>query len=235
MTASEILDQLKVLGNEGTKNILKKHGAKEPFFGVKIGDLKPIQKKIKKDHALALELYETGNSDAMYLAGLIADEKQITKAQLNDWIGKAYWYMLSEYIVAQLTSESQFGWELGLEWIESDDEMIAAAGWSTLANLASIKNNDELDVEKYEELLEQVGDTIHDAKNRVRYAMNGFVISTGSYIDSLTEKSKEIASKIGKVHVDVGGTACKVPLATDYIQKIIDKDRIGKKRKVARC
>ena len=84
----------------------------------------------------------------MYLAGLIADEKQITKAQLNDWIGKAYWYMLSEYIVAQLTSESQFGWELGLEWIESDDEMIAAAGWSTLANLASIKNNDEFGYQK---------------------------------------------------------------------------------------
>jgi len=51
----------------------------------------------------------------------------------------------------------------------------------------------------------------------------------------LTEKSKEVAKKIGKVSVDVGGTACKVPLAIDYIDKIIAKGRIGIKRKTARC
>ena len=65
--------------------------------------------------------------------------------------------------------------------------------------------------------------------------MNGFVIAIGSYIKALTEKSKKVAQTIGNVSVDMGGTACKVPLATDYIQKIIDKDRIGKKRKTARC
>ena len=54
------------------------HGAKEPFFGVKVGDLKKILKKTKKNHELSLELYKTGNSDAMYLAGLMADEKKIT-------------------------------------------------------------------------------------------------------------------------------------------------------------
>ena len=29
----------------------------------------------------------------------------------------------------------------------------------------------------------------------------------------------------------MGGTSCKVPLATDYIKKVEDKGRIGKKRK----
>ena len=65
--------------------------------------------------------------------------------------------------------------------------------------------------------------------------MNGFVIAVGTYIKELTEKSKEVANKIGKVKVDVGGTACKVPLAIDYINKVIDKGRLGKKRKSARC
>lgn len=44
-----------------------------------------------------------------------------------------------------------------------------------------------------------------------------------------------IGEKIGKVHVDMGGTACKVPLATEYIQKVIARGNLGKKRKVARC
>ena len=72
MTAAEIVAELKKLGNESYKKVLIKHGAKEPFYGVKIEDLKKIQKRIKKDYQLALDLYDTGISDAMYLAGLIA-------------------------------------------------------------------------------------------------------------------------------------------------------------------
>ena len=79
MTTDEILDLLKKYGDERTKNTHMNHGAKEPLFGVKISELKKILKQTKKNHKLSLELYATGNSDAMYLAGLMADEKQISK------------------------------------------------------------------------------------------------------------------------------------------------------------
>lgn len=235
MTTTEILEELKAYGNEGTKKVLKTHGAKEPFFGVKVGDLKKILKKTKKNHALSLELYQTGNSDAMYLAGLMADEKQITKAQLQEWVEGAYWYYLSEYTVAWITAESPYGYELGLEWIESDQETIATAGWSTLSNVISITPDEELDLEQFSQLLDRVAQSIHQAPNRVRYTMNGFVIAVGSYSTVLSPKAQEIAQQIGKVQVEMGGTACKVPLATTYIQKVMDKDRVGKKRKKARC
>jgi len=174
MTLIEVMAQLEAMGNEQTKKIFTNHGAKEPFFGVKVGDLKKIVKKVKKDHELSLALYDTGNSDAMYLAGLIADEKNISKAQLQNWVEKAYWYMISEYTVAQTTAESPFGHELGMEWIESDEERIASAGWATLANLVSIKNNDELNFEELDTLLDCISKTIIYAPNRVRYTMNGF-------------------------------------------------------------
>ena len=77
MTVEEIMAGLKSQGSEGIKKVLLKHGVKEPFFGVKVEYLKIIQKKIKKDYRLAKELYATGNADAMYLAGLIADDKQM--------------------------------------------------------------------------------------------------------------------------------------------------------------
>ncbi|MBD0400378.1 DNA alkylation repair protein [Flammeovirga sp. EKP202] len=235
MTKNEVMDVLYQLGNEGTKSIYLKHGAKEPFFGVKVGDLKTIQKKVKKDHDLALELYATGNSDAMYLAGLIADNKTITKETLQEWVKQANWYMLSEYTVAWIASESKFGWELGLEWINDSAEGVQSAGWSTLSNYIAITADDQIDIKKVEELLDQVNADIHESLNRVRYTKNGFVISVGSYIPSLTEKAMEVAKNIGKVSVNVGDTSCKVPLASDYIQKIIEKDRVGKKKKKARC
>jgi 3-methyladenine DNA glycosylase AlkD len=235
MRTKEILKELQEFGDQQTKSTLMKHGAKEPIFGVKVQDLKKILKKTKKNHELSLELYATGNSDAMYLAGLMADEKQITKEQLEDWVDKAYWSYLSEYVVPWVAAETEYGLELGLKWIKSDIETVASAGWGTLAYYAAVNDDERLDTQVYIKLLETVKKEIHAAQNRVRYTMNGFVIAVGTYVEALTEKSKEVAKEIGKVSVDVGGTACKVPLANEYIDKAIDKGRIGKKRKTARC
>jgi len=235
MNVNEIMKELEEFGKPQTKKVLMNHGAKEPFFGVKVQDLKKIVKKVKKNHELSLALYETGNSDAMYLAGLIADEKQITKAQLQTWVDQAYWYMISEYTVPWVAAESSFGMELALEWIESEEERIASAGWATLSSIAAVKDDSELDLEQYSQLLDRVEKQVHAAGNRVSYTMNGFVIATGSYLKDLTKKAMQIAEKIGKVKVEMGGTACKVPLAKDYINKMILKERIGLKRKTARC
>lgn len=235
MTAVEILKELESFGDAQTKKTLMNHGAKEPFFGVKVGDMKKILKKVKKNHELSLELYATGNSDAMYLAALMADENQITEAQLDEWADQAYWYYLSEYAVAWVAGDTSFGFNLGLKWIESDQERIAAAGWSTLASFAGVNPDENLDIAAYRKLLKRVEKDIHDSQNRVRYVMNGFVIAIGQYIQDLTGDAQAVAEKIGKVHVDVGGTACKVPLSTQYIQKVIDRGAVGKKRKTARC
>lgn len=235
MTANDILKELEQYGSEQTKKTLLKHGAKEPFYGVKVADLKKILKKTKKNHKLSLELFATGNSDAMYLAGLMADEKKITKEQLNDWADKAYWYYLSEFAVAWVAAETDFGFELGLEWIESDQERIASAGWATLANYAGVNEDDTLDISAYSTLLDKVEMNIHQAQNRVRYTMNGFVIAVGAMIGELTAKSMKVAGKIGKVDVQMGGTSCKVPLAAEYINKTIDRRGVGKRKKSARC
>jgi len=235
MTVKDIMAELKSYGHEGTKKTLAKHGAKEPFFGVKVQDLKKILKKTKKNHELSLALYETGNSDAMYLAGLMADETQISKKHLQQWVNQAYWSYLSEYTVPWLASETPHGLGLAQKWLKSKKENVASSGWATLSNYISITPNEELDTKTYSDLLDHVEKNIHIAQNRVKYTMNGFVIAVGTYIPSLTKKAQTVAKKIGKVSVDMNGSACKVPLATDYIQKVIDKDRVGKKRKMSRC
>lgn len=235
MTAKEVLKELENYGDEQTKKTFLRHGAREPFFGVRVGDLKKILKKTKKNHELSLELYKTGNSDAMYLAGLMADEKQITEAQLDEWVDMAYWYYLSEFAVPWVAAETPFGFDLGKKWIRSKKEGTAAAGWATLTGYAAVHRDEDLDINAYSELLDQVVHEIHQAPNRVRYVMNGFVIGVGSTVVGLTEKAKAVAKKIGKIEVNMGDTACQVPMASDYIQKVIDKGQTGKKRKTARC
>lgn len=235
MTIKEILDELKSYSTESIKKIHLNHGAKEPFYGVKVSDLKTIQKKIKKDHALALELYDTGISDAMYLAGLIADDNKMTKENLNHWVKNAYWYMISEYTVPWVASESNYGHELALEWINSEKENIAAAGWSTYSNLLALTSDSELDKKEIQSLLERIENEIHTAPNRVKQTMNGFVISVGGYVPELSTLAIETGKKNGTIYVDMAGTACKTPFAPDYIEKMIQRGTLGKKKKTVKC
>jgi len=235
MNANEIVTQLKTLGSDSYKKTLSNHGIKEPFYGVKIEYLKKYQKQIKKDYQLALDLYDTGIYDAMYLAGLIADDKQMSKKDLRHWATKANCPMVCGYTVAWVAAESNHGRELALEWIDSKKESIASAGWSTLTSLVSIKDDADLDLPELKQLLQRVEKTIHTQPNRVRSNMNSFVIAVGSYVKALSEFAQQIGKKIGPVTVDMGNTSCKVPFAPDYIQKAIKRGTLTKKRKSAKC
>lgn len=235
MTLQEVMTALESYGNEQTKKIFMKHGAKEPFFGVKVGDMKVLQKKIKKDQELAEQLYDTGNGDAMYIAGLIADESKVTKKLLDKWVKNASWYMISEYTVPWVAADSGLAFECGLEWIESKEEKIASAGWSALSSFMSVQDPDEKQMKTLIKLVDRVKKDIHKSDNRVRYTMNNFIIAAGSFVSELADKAQNSADLIGKVDVEMGGTACKVPDARSYIQKVIDKGRLGKKKKMARC
>ncbi len=234
MTAEEIVAQLESMGSEGTARVLRNHGAHDPCLGVKIGDMKPLQKQIKKNYSLSLELYDTGIYDAMYLAGLIAEPERMTKKDLARWVKKAS-KPIASYVVGPIAAASPAGWPLALTWIKSKSEMENIAGWATVSAAASIHPDEELDLDEYQRLLAEVEKKIATAKDAVRYQMNSFVISVGSYISSFTEAAIEAGQRIGALKVDMGNTDCNVPYAPDYIQKVKARGSIGKKRKSAMC
>ena len=77
-----------------------------------------------------------------------------------------------------------------------------------------------MDLAEIKTLLKKIDKEINTAPNRVRYTMNAFVIAVGAYVLPLSKQAKATAKKLGKVEVDMHGTSCKVPLATEYIEKI---------------
>ena len=235
MQAAEIVKELESLGSESYRRILRNHGAREPLYGVKIADLKKIQKRVGKDYQLALDLYDTGNYDAQYLAGLIADDERMLKRDLQRWLKNGNCPALCASVVAWVAAESPHGHELALEWIDSRTETVAHTGWETLSSRVAITSDDELDVPELAALLKRVGQSIHQQPNHVRYGMNDFVIAVGTYVRELTEAAIKTGSAIGTVSVDMGNTACEVPSAVEHIRKAQKQGVIGKKRKSARC
>jgi 3-methyladenine DNA glycosylase AlkD len=235
MTLAQVMSELAAKGSEATKRTLLRHGAKEPFFGVKVGDMKPLHKKLKGEQALALQLYATGNGDAQYLAGMIADGALMTRAQLQTWADTASWDMISGTTVSWVASEHPDGFALALKWIDSPKEHVARAGWTTLSALAATVPDEQLPVKEFSALLDRVARTLAAAPDGARYSMNSFVIACGTYVAALGDTAIATARKLGRVAVDLGDTACKVPEAESYIVKSRRGAPVAPKRKTVRC
>lgn len=234
-TVKQVMAALKKKGSAQTRKSLVRHGAPDNLFGVKVADLKSIAKDMKGNHELACELYETGNYDAMYLAGIVADGTRMTKQELESWAKLAPCGMISEYAVPWVATESRHARSLAMKWIKSRSESIACTGWCTYGGVIATRPDTELDMAEIQSLLDRIVERIDSSPNKVRYTMNGFVIAVGAYVQPMLKAAKQAATEIGKVSVDMGDTACKVPLATEYIAKIEASGRVGRKRKTVRC
>lgn len=234
-TLSDVLAELRQRGSEQTCKTYARHGINLPMFGVSVADLKVVAKRLKGRHEFALELFDTGNYDAMYLAGMIADGRHMSKQDLNRWAKSHNCEVLCGSTVPAVASESPYARELALKWIDSKKPTVAICGWGTYGGIVATRADDELDFDEIQLLLKRVVEGIADAPNRVRYAMNQFVIAVGAYVKPLLPQAKRAARALGVVEVDMGDTACKTPVALAYIEKIESMGRVGKKRKTMKC
>ncbi|RLQ89875.1 DNA alkylation repair protein [Planomicrobium sp. Y74] len=235
MDFETVMQELVALSKENMKKKYLSNGAHEPLFGVATGAMKPMAKKIKKDQELAEELYATGNYDAMYFAGIIADPQAMTAEDYDRWLDSAYFFMLSDYVVAVTLSESDIAQEVADKWIASGEELRMSAGWSCYCWLLGSRKDEEFSESKLSEMLGLVKDTIHDAPERTKSAMNNFIETVGVSYKPLTEEALETARQIGPVEMKREGKKSSFLNAAATIEKAMEKDRIGFKRRYVRC
>lgn len=235
MDLHEIMVELESLGTERTKKMYVQQGAHEPLFGVATGAMKPIVKKVKKNQELAEELYATGNYDAMYLAGMIAEPAFMSCQDFDRWMESAYFHMISDYIVAVTLAETEIAQAVSDKWISYGEELYVSAGYSCYCWLIGNRKDDYFDSQKLGDMLEIAEKTIHTQPDRAKYAMNNFVATVGVSYLPLHEKALSAANAIGKVDIRRGETKCSVPVASETILKAASNGKLGFKRKNVRC
>ena len=217
MTLTEVMTMLESMGTEQNRKTYARHGVTGKQFGVSFANLGKLQKKIKCDHKLALELWETDNHDARCLATMIADPVAMKEKDLDTWIENVQQHMQASLVVQSVAAKSPFARILGERWLESEKEYVAQAGWM-LSGLIAM-NTPGMPDEHFERRLEYIEKHIHHERNRVRYAMNNAVIAIGLRNPRLQKLALATAARIGKVEVDHGDTSCKTPDAAAYILK----------------
>jgi len=235
MDFETVMQELEALGKERTKKMYLSNGAHEPLFGVATGAMKPIFKKTKINQPLAEQLYATGNYDAMYFAGIIADPQAMTEADYDRWMDAAYFYMLSDFVVAVTLAEADIAEEVADKWIASGEELRMSAGWSCYCWMLGNRPDSKFSESKIAHLLELVEKTIRDSPERAQYAMSNFVYTVGGSYLPLHDKAVETAKIISPVEVKKDENKSSFLDPSANIQKAIDKGRLGFKRKHVRC
>lgn len=219
MTFEQVMSNLEELGTEQNVKIYTRHGAKAPLFGVSFANLNKLKKKLKVNHELALQLMETGNTDAMTLAAMIADPKLITSEQAEHWLQQPAmnYYTLIDIWVSNSFSRSPLAAQWAEQWTKSTEEWIGRAGWQLLNQLAH--HHGDLMDEYFLPYLNTIEQQVHSRPNRTREAMNSALISIALRSDELEQRVRDIVTKIGAIKVDHGQTSCKTPEPITYIEK----------------
>ena len=230
-----VMEELEALGKERMKKMYISNGAHEPLFGVATGAMKPIAKKIKINQPLAEELYATGNYDAMYFAGIIADPKGMTESDFERWMDGAYFYMLSDNVVAVTLAEAHIAQDVADKWIATDEELRMSAGWSCYCWLLGNRKDAEFSESKLAQMLEVVEQTINDSPERTKSSMMNFIYTVGISYLPLHEKAVETAKAVGTIEIKREKKKSSFVNAYENIQKEVDRGRLGFKRKYVRC
>jgi 3-methyladenine DNA glycosylase AlkD len=222
MTVNEILARLKSLGDDARRKHNIKAGAPDNQFGVKLGDLRALAKKVKTDHELALKLWDTGNVDAQLLATLVikpgslsAGEvdkltRSTTCAQVAEW--------LNSYVVAQHPDKEA----LREKWMKAKetDRWAARAGWHFTASRVNKGAVDGLDLPA---LLDRIEKEMPKAKPEVQWTMNNTLGAIGIHDPKLRKRAIAIGEKIGLYRDWPVSKGCIIPYVPVWVEAMVKR------------
>lgn len=223
MDLATAVERLEAAGTEQNRRIYRRHGARDPLYGVPFGVLDRVAKEAGRDQALADGLWATGNHDARILACKVADPAAMTDASLDAWLAEIDVYVLVDTFVGSVASLVPGARERADRWSASDRDWTAQAGWDLYAHLA--RKDVALADPFFEGLIGRIEAGIAAAGNRTRHAMNNALIAIGIRNPELRAAAEAAAGRIGTVVVDHGQTGCVTPAAIPYIEKAWDRRR----------
>ncbi len=226
MTLKEALAKLKALGNEKVFMHNKKHGAGDNQFGVKLGDIRTVANKIKKDQELAMSLWETGNMDARLLAILVIDPKKLSLTEMDKMVRSikvaevANWFNgVADWFNAYVVKEYPDKESLRKKWMGSKDTMSARAGWSLTAGRVA-REPDGLDLPA---LLDRIESEMPKARPEVQWTMNSTLANIGIYFPAHRKRALAIGEKLGIYRDFPVSKGCTSPFAPIWINEMVKR------------
>lgn len=217
MTLPQALAELEALGDEGVRAMNARHGAVGKQFGVKLGDIRKVAKKVRRDHALALALWDTGIAEARFLATLVIDVRQLSADELDRMVRSLTWDRVADWLNAYVVKEHPEKEALREKWMKSKDPWSLRAGWNLTAERLA-KDPEGLDPAG---LLDRIGKEMGKAHPAARWTMNAALAAIGIHHPALRERAVAVGERLGVYRDYPVPKGCTSPFAPIWIREMV--------------
>ena len=221
MTLKTTLAQLESLGNEKVRAQNTKQGAGDNQFGVKLGDIRKLAKQIKTNHKMALELWETGNSDARFLAILLMEPKSLTAEKVDQMVRTVQFVRVADWLNSYVINHHPAKEELRQKWLKSNDPMAARSGWSLTAERVA-KSPGGLDLPA---ILNRLETEMGNAPSEVQWTMNFTLAYIGMHFPEHRERAVAIGASLGIYRDYPVSKGCTSPFAPVWIKEMVSRQK----------
>ncbi len=217
MTPDDALAQLEALGDEKVRARNAKNGAGDNQYGVRLGDIRKLAKKIKVNHPLGMELWETGNIDARLLAILLVKPEEVPASEMNRMVRSATFAQVADWLNAYVVKKHPDKEPLRQKWMGAKDPMAARAGWNLTAERVA-KDPAGLDLPA---LLDRIETEMGAAPPEAQWTMNSCLAAIGIHLPEHRARALAIGEALGVYRDYPVSKGCTSPFAPIWIGEMV--------------
>lgn len=219
MTQKQIFKALESLTHDKIKKHNTKSGVGDNQFGVKLGDIRKIAKRIKVNQKLALELWETENYDACMLAVLIMDPNKFSEDELDKLVCSIKYDRVADWVNSYIVKPHPDNESLRIKWMQSNNPMAARAGWN-LTKQRVVNNPDMVDIPS---LLDRLENEMAEASPIAQWTMNFTLAEIGIHHEKYRDRAIDIGERLGIYQEYPTSKGCVSPYAPIWIREIVSR------------
>ena len=216
VTVAEVIDELRALEEPKIRAVNERHG---DDHGVNLTKLRAVAKRLKADHALARELWATGDSAARLLALLVCRPKEFGRDELDGMLRESRTPKVQDWLVGYVVKKSPHAEELRTAWFDDPDPAVAGAGWALTSDRV-VRAPEGLDLPG---LLDLVETQMVAAPGRLQWAMNTCLAQIGIEHPALRERALEIGERLGVLRDYPTPPGCTSPYAPIWIAEMVSR------------
>lgn len=187
-----VMQELLSMGEEKRKAIQIKQGLTNSY-GIPLGKLRTYAKNYKGEQELGMKLWMSGNYEAMMLATMIMDPKQLTSIEMEQMIDIANHNFVVDEVAIKLFAVTKEAEQVMKKWIFEKD-LKGRAGWNIAIGILMKK---KLKDETINELLDIIYKDMKDTEEEKRWAMNRFLCETGIRREDYRDTCLSIGEELG--------------------------------------
>ena len=213
-TATDLVKELADLEDAKIRAVNEKHG---DAHGINLTTLRAVAKRVKTQHELSVELWETEDPNARLLALLICSPRKFDGDSLDRMLRQSQSPKEQDWLVNYVVKKNKNAEELRARWLADNDSNVASAGWALTSDRVN-KKPEGLDLSA---LLDEIESSMRDAPERLQWAMNMCLAYIGIESPDHRDRARRIGERLEVLKDYPTPPNCTSPFAPIWIDEMV--------------